>query len=136
MMLCATLLGLLFSLVLAQKDNGNECDCFRTNGSSTGYFTNHQFYDFRNVSDALTQAPDVLTSPESTTDAPTSSSFLVSNAFTADWTIQSWNNTDTLGQAGSDASILMINSPNNVYIGTPSYPAFFQTFLTPPRKVE
>jgi hypothetical protein len=112
------------TLAVAQKDNGKECDCFRTNGSTEAYFSYHQFFDYRNVSPKLTANPDVLTNATETQDAGNSSSFFSDASFTADWTIPNWDNSDSLNTAGSDASVLMINSPNNVYIG--KFPFLFE----------
>lgn len=113
---CAAFL-VLSSFSIAQKDHGKECECFRTNGSSAGYFTNHRFFDYRNIKDALSTAPDILKTPAGNTNAPATSDYLSSSAFTDDWEIQSWNNSDTLRQPPSDATALMINSASNVYIG-------------------
>jgi hypothetical protein len=114
---------LLFSnlrLTSAQTDNGNECSCFRTNGSSAGYFTYHRFHDWRNIAIAA-NPPAAISSEINATAAFATSNFFISDAWTGDWTTQNWNNSDSRGS--SDATILMINSPNNVYIGTsPSLP--------------
>jgi hypothetical protein len=112
---------LLFStLTAAQKDNGPQCDCFRTNGSSAAYFTFHRFHDFRNVNLSLTASPEVLTDAANTTNAKATSAFFLDKAWTNDWEIQNWNNTDGGLATVNNASVLMINSLNNIYIGTPS----------------
>jgi hypothetical protein len=110
---------LLFSvprLASAQTDNGNECSCFRTNGSSEGYFTYHRFHDYRNVAGASATPPTVISNTANATNALATSDFFFNNAWTNDWTTQNWNNSDSIASTG--ASVLMINSPNNVYIGT------------------
>jgi hypothetical protein len=107
---------LLFSLTSAQTDNGNECSCFRTNGSSAGYFTYHRFFDYRNVAGASATPPAVISNENNATEAFATSDFFLNDAWTNDWTIQNWNNSD--GMSSTDATVLMINSPNNVYIGT------------------
>jgi hypothetical protein len=112
----------LFSLpriASAQTDNGNECSCFRTNGSSAGYFTYHRFFDYRNVAGASASPPAPISSEINATDALATSNFFLTEAWTNDWTIQNWNNSDSM--SSTDATILMINSPNNVYIGTRSF---------------
>lgn len=112
----AAYLFLFISNTTAQKDNGEECSCFRTNGTSAGYFTSHHFYDYRNVTGA-SAVPDVITDANATTYAPPTSDFLTGGEFAADWIIETWNNSDQIGAAGSDATTLMVNSANNVYIG-------------------
>lgn len=113
---------LLFALTSAQTDNGNECSCFRTNGSSAGYFAYHRFFDYRNVPGASANPPAVISNEVNATDALATSDFFLNDAWTNDWTIQNWNNSDSM--SSTDATELMINSPNNVYIGTfpPSNP--------------
>lgn len=114
---------LLFSnlrLTSAQTDNGNECSCFRTNGSSAGYFTYHRFHDWRNVATASVSPPAVISNAINATEAFATSDFFLSDAWRGDWTTQNWNNSDSI--RSSDASLLMINSPNNVYIGNSPFP--------------
>jgi beta-glucanase (GH16 family) len=109
---------LLCTASTAQKDVN--CDCFETNGSTAAYFSNHRFFDFRNVPLSLTSDPKVLTNASDTSNAGNTSDFFSSTSWTATWAAQNWDNSDTLGTSGSDATILMINSPNNVYIGISS----------------
>jgi len=106
----------LFSLTSAQTDNGNECSCFRTNGSSSGYFTYHRFHDFRNVAGASANPPAVISNENNATEAFATSDFFLGDVWKNDWAIQNWNNSDSM--SSSDATVLMINSPNNIYIGT------------------
>jgi len=124
---------LLFSFAdpaFAQTDNGNECSCFRTNGSSQGYFAYHRFYDYRNVAGISSTAPAVVSNATNATNALATSDFFLNNAWTNDWTTQNWNNSDSIESSG--ASVLMVNSPNNVYIGTsPLQPLFSSHLLTP-----
>jgi hypothetical protein len=110
-------LVLLTSLAIAQKDNGDECNCFRTNESSAGYFTNHQFHDFRNVDDALLTVPSIIKNATDNANAPATFDFSTGTTFAGEWTPVNWDNSDTLGTADSDATVFMVNSPNNVYIG-------------------
>jgi len=117
-------LALLSAVTVAQTDNANECSCFRTNGSSAGYFINHRFHDFRNIADTASQVPALIQNASGTTNAPATSDFLASDIFAVDWQTQSWNNTDTLGTGVTDATVLMINSQNNVYIGMFSPPSY------------
>jgi hypothetical protein len=121
---------LLFSaphVALAQTDNGNECSCFRTNGSSEGYFAYHRFFDYRNVVGAPVTPPAVISNADDATNAYATSEFFLNNTWTNDWTIQNWNNSDSF--EATDASILMVNSPNNIYIGPSTHPSS-SPFLT------
>lgn len=106
---------LLFSsLTAAQKDNGSECDCFKTNGSSADYYAYHRFHDFRNINKSLASNPEVFTDAANTSNADATSAFFLDKIWTDDWQSQSWNNSDSMSV--NNASILMINSPNNIYI--------------------
>jgi hypothetical protein len=111
---------LLCTVGTAQKDNGANCDCFKTNGSTEAYFSYHRFFDYRNVPLSLTSNPKVLTSASDSSNAPNTSAFFSSTSWTAAWAAQNWDNSDTLNTPNSDAAVLMINSPNNVYIGMSS----------------
>ncbi|RDL38713.1 Concanavalin A-like lectin [Venustampulla echinocandica] len=129
--LATTILYLISSLtpVSAQSDNASGCSCYRTNGSSLGYFTSHRFLDYRNVSPAPLTIPSVISNPTSATNALASSDFFVGDAWTNFWTVQKFNNSDT--RHSTDATALMVNSPSNVYIeksqdSDPSY----STYLT------
>lgn len=107
------------------KDNGKKCDCFRTTGPSAGYFTNHMFQDFRKLS--TNDVPKLLTSTKETTEASVTNNFFKSEAWTKNWYIQHWNNTDSMNE--TSATLLMVNSPNNVYIEkSPSDPK--QSWMT------
>ncbi|POS88093.1 hypothetical protein EPUL_000606, partial [Erysiphe pulchra] len=110
----------------AVKDNGKKCDCFRTTGPSAGYFTNHMFQDFRKISTG--DVPKLLTTTKDTTEASVTNNFFKSDSWTKNWYIQHWNNTDSMNE--TSATLLMINSPNNVYIveKSPSDPK--QTWMT------
>ncbi len=108
---------LLSSFCAAQKDNGQECDCFLTNGSSAAYFSYHRFFDYRNIPSSLTSAPPVITDEIDTKNAEATSPYFTDSSWTKDWAAQTWDNSDQLNTSDSDATILMINSQNNVYIG-------------------
>ncbi|KUJ17797.1 concanavalin A-like lectin/glucanase [Mollisia scopiformis] len=113
-MIAAVLLFALPIPTIAQTDNGNECSCFRTNGSSQGYFTYHRFHDYRDVATASTTPPTVISNSTNATNAFATSDFFLQDAWQNDWAIQNWNNSDSM--AASGAAVTMINSPNNVYI--------------------
>jgi hypothetical protein len=99
----------------AQTDNSSLCSCFKTNGSSSAYYTYHRFHDFRNINSSLASNPNVLTDPNSTTNADVTSGYFDADAWMADWEIQNWNNSDVMGD--DNATVFMINSANNVYVG-------------------
>lgn len=101
----------------AQKDNGNECDCFKTNGSSGSYFKYHRFFDYRNVPSALISQPAVVTQISEDKNDVVTSPFFSDSSWTNDWNIQTWDNSDSVNDSGSDAHTLMRYSKNNVYIG-------------------
>lgn len=113
-------LTLLFTTitVLAQKDNAENCSCFRTDRASSGYFTYHRFHDFRTVAAASQTVPVLIANESDTSNAFATSEFFAGQAWNNDWSTQSWNSSDSLVASGG--SVLMINSPNNVYIGMSS----------------
>jgi hypothetical protein len=113
------ILGILLLCTVgeAQKDNGAKCDCFKTNDSTGAYFSYHRFFDYRNVPLSLTSNPKVLTSASDSSNAPNTSAFFSSPSWTADWSAATWDNSDSINTPDSDATIFMVNSPNNVYIG-------------------
>jgi hypothetical protein len=117
--LLTTVLAAIFlilpSLTIAQKDNANECDCFLTNETSSGYFTSHRFFDFRNVASAPSAAPTIVSSLPNITNSVYSSDFFTKDAWKNDWTIQNWTNSDSMVTSG--ATVSMANSLSNVYIG-------------------
>lgn len=99
----------------------NNCHCYMTNASTpinSAYFSYHQFFDFRNLS----QHVNVTTPIPSFDDnalSPPSSSYFLSQEWNSSWSIMSWNNTALLSLNDStlnDATVKMVNSPNNVYI--------------------
>ncbi|KAF4927804.1 hypothetical protein CGCVW01_v002295 [Colletotrichum viniferum] len=90
------------------------CNCFLTN-TSESYFTNHLFYDFRNLGQ-YAGVPDIITSYNDSGNASVTSDYFKSDAWTSIWSIQSWNNSGNRGRSGNDATISMVNSPNNIYI--------------------
>lgn len=126
--LWSTLLGTLLYLPTVASAQGDQCSCFRTNGSSAGYFTSHRFLDYRNVSPASPEVPPLSSNITNTTNAFATSRFFLEDAWRNDWTIQNWNNTDNV--RSSAASVFMVNSPNNVYIGSQDFLSFLEFILT------
>ncbi|OAA50453.1 Concanavalin A-like lectin/glucanase [Metarhizium rileyi] len=110
---CFSVLGLVHD---AASVSDSSCDCFLTNGSQPTYFANHHFLDFRNLQD-YASVPDVISNAKDTPTAPPTSDYFTADPWTKTWAAQTWSNTRSNGRSFSgDATILMINSPNNVYI--------------------
>lgn len=110
----------LFTVVIARDANGGKCDCFQTNGSTGTYFAHHRFFDYRNIPSSLTSNPPVLHGTSETKHANDTSAFFTGESWTAYWATQNWDNSESINTTGSDATVLMVNSPNNVYIGMSS----------------
>lgn len=105
----------------AQKDNNEaNCDCYLTNGSTPSYFQYHTFDDFRTIDTSLVVVPTVLQDVGNDQTSQVASDYFTNDWWTSRWEIQNWNNSDTLGTGVTDASVLMVNSANNVYAGTSS----------------
>jgi hypothetical protein len=107
-------LALAAAAVAAAQETSN-CDCYRTNGSTPAYFVEHAFYDYRNASAQDRTSPTALTTPGELANQNATSPFFLSSAWRDVWATQTWNNSETLNSSG--ASVLMINSANNVYLG-------------------
>ncbi|RKU49070.1 hypothetical protein DL546_003589 [Coniochaeta pulveracea] len=113
----------------------SNCHCYRTNATSANYFGHHKFFDFRQLSQYV-NVPGVKPDPDSNANAPPPSNYFQSSEWTSAWDIQNWNNSQVFlvndsDITGSDATVLMVNSPNNIYIERNSDPqASSQTHLT------
>jgi hypothetical protein len=141
----APLLLCLVPLAAAQKDNAPDCSCFRTTDPSSAasaptYFQYHRFWDFRNISRSLVSVPTLLTTANASSAAPVASSYFSSSQWKNDWMIQNWNNSGALadnagGNSSTGPTILMVQSPNNVYIGMDTFcPKQEVLANVPPRK--
>ncbi|KAG5979481.1 hypothetical protein E4U55_005119 [Claviceps digitariae] len=108
------------ALAAATPISDSKCTCYLANGTEPTFYQAHRFFDFRSLAHvASSSAPDVLSSAKDTSSAPPSSSFFTSPLWTSTWQTQSWNNSksETLGGLlNGDATILMVNSPNNIFI--------------------
>ncbi|TLS29293.1 hypothetical protein PpBr36_00491 [Pyricularia pennisetigena] len=93
----------------------SKCGCYVTNGSNSAFYTTHRFYDFRSLSQYVgSGVPDVPgSSPRAASNASMTSGYFNTSTFTDDWSIMTWNNSASLGD---DASILMVNSPTNIFV--------------------
>ncbi|KAI1132387.1 concanavalin A-like lectin/glucanase [Nemania abortiva] len=112
----------LSSHVLAQNFplvTDSRCNCYRTNTSVSHYFKNHKFFDFRSLSQ-YARVPAPIDTAQGNADAPPTSAYFQSPEWTNTWQIQTWNNSAQMGGdsdvTGSDATVLMVNSRNNIYI--------------------
>ncbi|KAG6286525.1 hypothetical protein E4U46_004784 [Claviceps purpurea] len=104
------------ALAAATPISDSKCTCYLTNGTEPAFYKAHRFFDFRDLTDyASSNGPDVLPSVQDTSSAPPTSSFFTSDLWTSTWQTQSWNNSKP-GKLNGDATILMVNSPNNIYI--------------------
>ncbi|KAI0383101.1 glycoside hydrolase family 16 protein [Hypomontagnella monticulosa] len=92
----------------------NRCDCYLTNGSSSHYFKSHKFFDYRDKSEYV-KVPPLIDDADDSSQASATNDYILSNDWTDNWTLQSWNNTASLQSTESDASVFMVHSPNNVY---------------------
>ncbi|GAW14503.1 hypothetical protein ANO14919_039060 [Xylariales sp. No.14919] len=115
-------ISLPFDLVLAQNYPlvaDSRCNCYRTNTSTSHYFRNHKFFDFRSLSQ-YARVPAPINTAQGNADAAVTSGYFLSPEWTNTWSIQNWNNSAMMGGnsdiTGSDATVLMVNSPNNIYI--------------------
>ncbi|KAH6606821.1 glycoside hydrolase family 16 [Trichoderma cornu-damae] len=97
--------------------NGDSvCDCFLSNGTQPGYFSNHMFFDFRSLTKDA-GVPAVITNETLATIARPSSEYFTSDEWTSVWQLQGWSNSEGKGKGPSGAAtVLMVNSPANVYI--------------------
>jgi hypothetical protein len=96
----------------------SNCGCYMTNATKSNYFTHHKFWDFRNLSEYI-NITQPLPKWEDNARATVTSPFFRSRAWTDVWAIQNWNNTNLLALNNSDvndATLRMVNSPNNIYI--------------------
>lgn len=108
------LLLLLPSFTLSQSlTDDSKCGCYLSKSSNdTLFFSDHRFFDFRSLSQYAGVPPAIRDSATSSS-AEVTSSYFKSSPFTDFWMLGSWNNSNGVRE---DATISMINSPNNVYI--------------------
>ena len=121
-------LQLLGRVACLEEVNDRQCNCYLTNDTSTGYFTTHDFFDFRALSQ-YAHVPDPIADPYDSSDADETSDYFLDKDWTNVWGIQRWNNSDSVDSG--DAPVLLVNSPNNIYIeeNTDENPSS-ETFLT------
>lgn len=114
-----------------QATTDSRCNCYLTNTSSHDVFSSHKYFDFRSMS-RYVNVPKPLEDPTLDSLANVSSSYFASQDWKRYWEIQSWNNSANLNSTmGNDATVLMVNSLNNVYFeANRDARASSQTYLT------
>jgi hypothetical protein len=103
----------------------SQCSCYVNNDDQNTYFTSHRFFDFRNHGHHA-GAPPVIEDAGSSSGADETSPYFTSPEWTSFWMLGSWNNSDSPRE---DATVTMINSPNNIYLEYPEQESS-QTHLT------
>ncbi|TPX16040.1 uncharacterized protein E0L32_000374 [Thyridium curvatum] len=106
-----------------QAEARADCDCWHTDGPSSNYFANHKMFDFRHLIQYAGE-PAVLEDPESNRRAGPTSDYFRNSDFASAFIPMNWDNQERLDNGEGDATLLMVNSPNNIYIqanndGTP-----------------
>ncbi|GAB1315324.1 hypothetical protein MFIFM68171_05534 [Madurella fahalii] len=115
----------------------SNCHCYKTNATTSNYFSHHHFFDFRSLS-RYVNVTRPLDSFEANAQAPPTSPFFADSDFTRTWAIMSWNNSALLSLDNTtlnDATLKMVNSPNNIYIERDTdraWSPFFNPWLPPP----
>ncbi|KAK3302031.1 glycoside hydrolase family 16 protein [Chaetomium strumarium] len=90
----------------------SRCGCYLTNGNQSAFFADHRFFDFRSLSEDA-GVPAVVQNVDASAGAEMTSAYFSSSEWTDFWMLGSWNNSN---HGRSDATVLMVNSPNNIYI--------------------
>jgi hypothetical protein len=100
------------------QTSDSKCNCYLTNTTTKNWYGRHKFFDFRNMPQYVNVSKPIQDPAASANSGPTSSYF-TSSDWTSYWDLQTWNNSAMMhgnpDVTGSDATILMVNSPNNVY---------------------
>ncbi|KAK4238159.1 beta-glucanase [Achaetomium macrosporum] len=105
----------------------SKCGCYLTNGNQSTYFADHRFFDFRTLSE-YASVPAVIQDVDASAGADITSAYFSGTEWTDFWMLGSWNNSN---RARSDATVLMVNSPNNIYVEANNEPnPSSQTWLT------
>ncbi|KAF2855957.1 glycoside hydrolase family 16 protein [Plenodomus tracheiphilus IPT5] len=99
------------------KDNNANCSCYVVNSgdnaNTPSYFQYYRFYDFRNLPDAMSEAPPLVNDTTAAGLEPVwQPSVFNSAAWNADWGLQNWSKPAT-----DDFPTPMNNSMANIYLG-------------------
>ena len=124
-----TLVAITFQLASATPSltDDSKCECYLTNGTKASFFETHRFLDFRNLEKHANVPPTISKSNDSGS-APVTSAYFTTDEWTDTFWVQNWNNSHVTRE---DATVLMVNSPNNVYIESNlDLHASSQTWLT------
>ncbi|KAF4976666.1 hypothetical protein FZEAL_6704 [Fusarium zealandicum] len=113
--LCYLQLAVLTAVVWgASEDDDNKCSCYLTNGTNSAFYSQHKFFDFRDLG-KYAGVPDTIRNASRAADV--TSDYFESEDWDGSWGIQDWSNRGSGGVSLSgDATVLMVNSPNNIYI--------------------
>ncbi|KAI0389509.1 glycoside hydrolase family 16 protein [Xylariaceae sp. FL0594] len=93
--------------------NDTQCGCYLTNDTSSQYLTTHQFFDFRALAQ-YAHVPDPIVDAYDSSQADVTSEYFSAPNWDDVWGIQQWNNSASV--ESGDVPLLMVNSPNNIYI--------------------
>ncbi|KAI1048489.1 hypothetical protein LB506_002953 [Fusarium annulatum] len=108
--------------------SNDECECYLTNGANSAYYSRHSFYDYRNLGNYAGVPSPVQNASRK---AGVTSDYFNSDTWDDSWSIQDWSNRGKGVSLSGDATVLMINSPNNIYIEkNEDEDAASDTFLT------
>lgn len=100
-----------------RRSTESDCDCFVINGSRPTYFSEHMFFDFRDLGDYAGVPDSIIASAEENSNSPPTSDYFTQDDWASIWQIQGWDNRVGNGDRLSNgATTLMVNTPNNVYI--------------------
>lgn len=112
----------------AHGSSNDKCDCYLTNGTNSAYYSRHSFYDYRNLGDYAGVPSPIQNASKK---AGVTSDYFNSDTWEDSWSIQDWSNRGKGVSLSGDATVLMINSPNNIYIEkNDDKDAASDTFLT------
>ncbi|KAL2193032.1 glycoside hydrolase family 16 protein [Corynascus similis CBS 632.67] len=95
----------------------SKCDCYKTNATAANYFSHHEFFDFRSLH-RYVNVTEPIDDFDGNAEAPPTSPYFLRPEFTETWDIQNWDNGALMkeNEDVNDATIRMVNSPNNIYI--------------------
>jgi hypothetical protein len=88
-----------------------------SNGTNSGFYSKHAFFDFRSLS-SFAGVPALVNVSSDAASAPVTSDNFKSDEWTSFWEIENWDNNKKGDNHGvsSDATIHIVNSPSNIYI--------------------
>ncbi|KAJ0153436.1 putative transcriptional regulatory protein [Fusarium oxysporum f. sp. albedinis] len=119
----------VFALIAATRAQGNatetkpedweadQCDCYLTDGIEPEYYTEHRFWDFRNLGE-YAEIPDTIAGENASAEADVTSKYFKKKEWKSFWSIQSWSNRRSHDTLAYGARFPMVNSANNIYIRT------------------